>query len=140
MASVRVENAGQPQQPAIKIEEKKQLSRAKAIQICEEKYPKDFKRKKILTLVIAIGALALFIIPTVAMGLAALSLCTFPIGLLITTPVALVAISILIKKIDDRTLYWSGNLARIIIEKKEKEAREAAEKAAKANQVQVTTK
>lgn len=109
----------------IKVEEKK-LSRAEAIQICKEKYPKEFRRKKILTLTIAIAALVLFTIPATATGLAALSLCTFEIGLLIATPIALIGISILIKKIDDFTHYWSGNLARILIQKKEEEVRKAA--------------
>lgn len=104
---------------------------ARTIQICQEKYPKDFKRKKILTLAIAIAALALLIIPAAAQGLAALSLCSFGIGLLIVTPIALLVISKLIKNIDDKTQYWSGKLAQIIIKQKEEEAQKALEKAKK---------
>lgn len=122
----------QASQP-VSIEEKPQdvnkIPRAKAIQICKDKYPDYFKKKKILTLAIAIGAIALLVIPAMAFGLAALSLCTFEIGLLFVTPVAIIAISILIKKIDDKTLYWSGDLARITIKKHEEKARKAAEKA-----------
>ncbi len=123
-----------PNLPNIKLENNlppKKMSRAKAIQICQEKYPKEFKRKKILTLVIAISAIALLLIPLTATGLAALSICTFEIGLLIVTPIAILGISILIKKIDDKSLYWSGGLARLILDQKEKEARQKAEKAKK---------
>lgn len=127
--TVKVE-PGRQQQPSINIQQKP-LSRAKAIQICQEKYPSEFKRKKILTLAIAIGAIAVLVIPAIATGLAALSVCSFGVGLLIVTPIALLAISILIKKIDDRTQYWTGKLAMIIVEKKEEEAREEVKKAHK---------
>lgn len=131
--SLKIEAINSPPIPEVKIEDNnpKKIPRAEAIRICKEKYPSDFKKKKILTLAIAIGALALFAIPLIAAGVAALSLCTFEIALLFVTPVSLIAIGILIKKIDDYTLYWSGNLARILIAQKEKEAQKAADKAKK---------
>lgn len=116
-----------PLQPQVKVEEKP-LSRAKAIQVCQEKYPGDFKRKKVITLAIAIGSIALFVIPALAMLLTAVSACTFEVGLLVIAPIAILAITILIKKIDRRTLYWSGDLARILIKKKEEEVRKALDK------------
>ena len=126
--SVRVEPI--PPKEDIKIEEKK-LSRAEAIRICKDKYPKEYKWKRILALSIAIAAIALVVIPAIATGLAALSLCTFEIGLLIAGPIVLLATSILIKKIDDKTIYWSGEVARNIIKKREEKARKAAAKAQK---------
>lgn len=101
---------------AFTVEQVASLSNEEAIQICQDNYPDEFKCKKILTLVIAIGALAFFIIPAVAIGLTALSVCTFEVGLLAVTPIALLGISILIKVIDDKTLFWSGKLAHIIIQ------------------------
>ena len=95
-------------------------SRAELIKECKEKYPKEFKIGKIKTLAIAIGALALSLIPLIASGLAALSLCSFGVGVLVVTPIAILGIGILIKKIDDITLYWSADLAGIILENKRK--------------------
>lgn len=107
--------------PAFKVENR-DLTNAEAIKICQEKYPDEFKRKKIFTLAIAISAIVLLLIPAIAVGLAALSACTFEIGLLIVAPIAIIGVSILIKVIDDKTLFWSGKLAQIIIKKKEEEA------------------
>ncbi len=109
----------------IKVEAKK-LSKAEAIQICKQKYPKDFKRKKWLTLAIAIAALVLLIIPAAAFGLSSLSICSMGVGVLAVSPIAILGVSILIKKIDDWTLYWSGDLARILLQKKEEEAAKKA--------------
>lgn len=112
----------------------------RAIQICQEKYPDIYKKKRLLTLAIVIGTLALFIIPLIVMGLGALSLCSTGVGVLIVTPIALLAIGILVKKIDDITLYWSGNTARLIIDIKQNEAEEAAKKEAAAQKKEEESK
>lgn len=125
-------NSGQPPAAPIQAQNKPdQISSEEAIEICKgEKYHSDYERSRIFTLAIVIGAIAVLIIPAIATGLAALSLCTFELGLLIVTPIALLGIGILIKKIDDETLFWSGDVARIIIDQKKKEEEDAAKKAA----------
>jgi hypothetical protein len=114
--------------PSIKIEEQEN-STVRAIQICKEKYPTDFKQKKIIALAIVIGTLSLTLLSVVGSIVAGLTLAS-PLGvaLLVATPLAIVGIGFLIKKIDDKTLYWSGGVANLLIEKKAKEEKEAREK------------
>ncbi|MBS4166909.1 MULTISPECIES: hypothetical protein [unclassified Neochlamydia] len=113
---------------SLKIEEKEN-SKSRAIQICQEKYPSDFKQKKIIALAIVIGTLSLTLLSVVGSIVAALTLAS-PLGivLLVATPLAIVGIGLLIKKIDDKTLYWSRGVANGLIEKKAKEEKEAREK------------
>jgi hypothetical protein len=105
---------------------KKPYEKYKAIQICKEKYPAEFQQKKIMTLAIAVAGIAMLIIPALALGLAALGACSFGVGVLIVAPVILVAASILVKRIEKRTDYWSGDLAVKMLEQKAKKAEKLA--------------
>lgn len=97
------------------------LSKKDAIELCEKKYPKDYKQKKILALAIVITAVALLIIPAVVTGLTALSLCSGGVGFLITSPIVLLAVTALAWLVDKKTHYWSGNVAKILLKKKSEE-------------------
>ncbi|KIC74242.1 hypothetical protein DB41_IR00120 [Neochlamydia sp. TUME1] len=114
--------------PSIKIEEQENPT-VRAIQICKEKYLTDFKQKKIIALAIVIGTLSLTLLSVVGSIVAGLTLASpLAVALLVATPLAIVGIGFLIKKIDDKTLYWSGGVANLLIEKKAKEEKEAREK------------
>ena len=110
------------------------LTKYEAIRICEEKYADEFKRKKWITVAIAVGGLAMLIIPVVAVALMAISATTFNIGLLVAIPAVLVLSSLIVKKVEEKTHYWSGKLAENLIQIKEvkdlKKAKKVQEKAA----------
>jgi hypothetical protein len=114
-------------QPPINVEEA-ELSRGKAIRICLEKYPTEYKTKRLIALAIVIAAIVFLVAPAIATGLAALSVCSFGVGLAIAAPITLLAVAILIKRIDNYTIYWSGDVARNIIKQQDEKARKAAEK------------
>jgi hypothetical protein len=107
--------------------QKEVLSREETIKLCREKYPQDFKRKKIYTLAIVISTLAFNLLSLVGLAFSCLTLAS-PLGiaLLIATPLAIIGLAFLVKKIDDKYLYWSAKLAKKILELKEEEAKEIA--------------
>lgn len=104
------------------------LSYAKAIQICEDKHPHEFRKKKLFTLAIAVAGIAMLVIPAIALAISALAICSFEIALLTVAPLALIGISFLVKKINDKTLYWSGELAKEMLKQEEESNKKAKAK------------
>lgn len=118
--------------------EYKDLSNVRAIELCQEKYPKQFRINKIKALVIAIAAIALVIIPAFALLISTVSTMSFGAAALIIAPSLLLGITLLIHKIDLVTLYWTGQVARNVLKIEDEKMRKVKIEENKAPEATIT--
>ena len=105
-------------------------SRYQALEICKKKYPEEFQRKKIFTLALAIISISALIIGGLALAFASLGVLSFGVAILVITPIALLVTSILVKRIDKITHYWTLDLAEKLLKAKTEEEEKKAKKMA----------